>query len=601
MLKTSDKLPQHHSTEFKGMPVIVEWPAGSTRIGTRPDGTTFKTEMKGVSYGYIPDTSAAGDLEKLDVYIGPDEGSEYAYIVEQLTPEGDFDEYKVVLGYDSLKEAEAAYVGQAGEDLMGDISEVDFEYLFDTVKEKQRDAAAKKEATKFAGEKYTVIEAFLKNYKHEVDFYDEVAHLVQDKLSETLQETGIKAVVSSRAKSPDRLEKKLQKRNVKKQYKTFREIYDDIVDLAGCRVALYMPADRGAVGKIIGQLFVPIRPAKSFPEASKPEEGDTLGYVATHYLVHLRPETLRKKELRYADTQIEIQVASILMHAWSEISHDLIYKPEKGSLTPEEQKALQNLNVLVKEGEKQLEELQASMESRDGESLRFDVTAALAGVLKDRSAGKVAYLTVAAFKNALDAIGGSISHTINQKLVRKVEFVHRPFSGTDGRMEIKYGGELVGSVDYLVIDDNRFKVTESHIDSNFKENGLKMAAIIKLQKALDRNPDYTDALRRAIYVDSVSGSTKGLTHKRSPWANYAQAAEILRKARWQKQDVVSPETRKKWESVGVVGDETHFLNEAMDKLAPGKPYNTLWVQPNRHEIIALAQQLKDEAKNRLGM
>lgn len=387
MLKTSDKLPQEHSTEIRGIPVIIQWPKGSTRIGKRKDGTPFKTEML-CDYGFVPDTTASGDKEGLDVYIGTDGDAEHAYIVEQLDENGEFDEYKALLNFPSLEEAERMYVAHAGDDLLGDISEVPFEYVFDTIQKNREAAQHGKTASP------ETIAIFLKNYKHEFDFYKEVANLVQDKLSETLQETGIKAVVSSRAKSPDRLEKKLYKRDKKKKYETFRAIYDDIIDLAGCRVALYMPADREAVGRIIEKLFVPMRAAKSFPEASKPEEGDRLDYAATHYLVRLRPETLRKKELRYADTQIEIQVASILMHAYSEISHDLLYKPEKGELTPEEKNSLNNLNRLVREGERQLENLQSSMENRTDESLRFEISAALAQNLKDRSMGKVAYLTV---------------------------------------------------------------------------------------------------------------------------------------------------------------------------------------------------------------
>lgn len=491
---TADKLPQEHSTEFRGLPVIIEWPKGSTRVGEKPDGTPFKTEMK-VDYGYIPDTTATGDKENLDIYRGPNEDAEYAYIVEQNTPEGEFDEYKVMLGFDTLEEAEEAYIGQAGEELLGDISEVDFEYLFDTVKEKQKEAAAKKEARKFAvGEKYTVIEAFLKNYKHEVDFYDEVARLVQDKLDQALQDAGIKAVVSSRAKTPDRLRKKLYKRDAKKHYKTFRDIDDDIIDLAGCRVALYMPADRDAVGKLIEKLFVPVRPPKNFPEASKPEEGDTLGYTATHYLVRLRPETLRKKELRYADTQIEIQVASVLMHAWAEVTHDLLYKPAKGALTPEEKESLSNLNRLVQEGERELEKLQFSFEGRTDQDLRFEIAAALASSLSARSTGKTASLTVGDIEKAVRAIVGS---------------------------------------------------------------------------------------------------------KTSLWSIYMKATDTLRKARWEKRDLNDVDYRKAWESAGVSGNETHYIQEAMAKLAPGKPVSALWVLPNRSEVVALAQQLKAEAKKEI--
>src|SRR5208282_5907864 len=411
---------------------------------------------------------------------------EYAYIVEQLDENGEFDEYKIMLGFSTLEEAEEAYTSQAGEDLLGDISEVDFEYLFDTLKEKREAAQRGKTASP------ETVAIFLKNYKHEVDFYDEVAHLVRDELKQALQEAGIKAMVSSRAKSPDSLKNKLHKRDKKNNYRTFLEIYDDIVDLAGCRVALYMPADRDTVGQIIDTLFAPVRPPKHFPECSKPEEGDTLGYIATHYLVTLRPETLRKKELRYADTRIEIQVASVLMIAWSEVTHDLLYKPGKGVLTPQESYMLNNLNTLVQRGESQLEQLQFAIEDRTKQNLRFEIAASLGDDLKARSAKQTSCLTLGSFKNALDAIAGPIQS--------------------------------------------------------------------------------------------------------SAWTSYVQAAETLRKARWEKPDLNDGNYRKAWESAGVSGNETHYIQEAMAKLAPGKPISTLWVLPNRSEIIAGAQKLKEKAQ-----
>jgi hypothetical protein len=257
-----------------------------------------------------------------------------------------------------------------------------------------------------------------------------------------------------------------------------------------------MPADRGAVGQIIEKLFVPVRPPKKFPESSNPEDGDTLGYTATHYLVHLRPENLRKKELRYADTQIEIQVASVLMAAWAEVTHDLLYKPEKGELTPEEHESLSNLNRLVQEGERELEKLQFAIEGRTDESLRFEIAAALATSLKARSMGKTASLTVGDIEKAVKAIVGS---------------------------------------------------------------------------------------------------------KTSLWSIYVKATETLRKARWEKPD--DEKYRKAWESAGYAKSdepptsEMQYIREAMEKLAPGKPVSTLWVLPNRNEIMALAQELKAKAKD----
>ena len=65
------KLPQHHSVEYQGIPIVVEWPKGCIREGKDKDGRTWRREMK-ADYGFIDDTSAAGDAEPLDIYIGDD-------------------------------------------------------------------------------------------------------------------------------------------------------------------------------------------------------------------------------------------------------------------------------------------------------------------------------------------------------------------------------------------------------------------------------------------------------------------------------------------------------------------------------------------------
>lgn len=52
------------------------------------------------------------------------------------------------------------------------------------------------------------------------------------------------------------------------------------------------------------------------------------------------------------------------MHAWSEVEHDLIYKPMQGTLSEEELSILDELNGLVLAGEIALERLQAAGNER---------------------------------------------------------------------------------------------------------------------------------------------------------------------------------------------------------------------------------------------
>jgi hypothetical protein len=126
------------------------------------------------------------------------------------------------------------------------------------------------------------------------------------------------------------------------------------------------------VDRIIRQLFVPVEPPKQFPESSKPVtyQKRFSGYWATHYRVQLKEASLGTAQQRYADARGEIQVASVLMHAWSEVEHDLVYKPFEGTLSDEEYAILDELNGLVMAGEIALERLQKAGEARVAASER---------------------------------------------------------------------------------------------------------------------------------------------------------------------------------------------------------------------------------------
>jgi hypothetical protein len=139
-LRTADKLPQHHSTSFRGLTIMIEWPKGSVRVGEDKNGKKWHRKME-ADYGYVPDTTAAGDREDLDVYVGPDQNAKKAYVVEQLTEDGDFDEYKVLLGFPDEDTAFETYLKHYPKDWadtrVEDVYEVPFDYLFDAVEEHQ--------------------------------------------------------------------------------------------------------------------------------------------------------------------------------------------------------------------------------------------------------------------------------------------------------------------------------------------------------------------------------------------------------------------------------------------------------------------------------
>lgn len=211
-----------------------------------------------------------------------------------------------------------------------------------------------------------VIDDFIRRYRKEFDFYQEVSRLVEEQCASDLEAAGIRAIVTYRAKRPDSLLRKLRQRAEHTPYSSVEEVYADIHDLAGVRIALYFPADRENVGKILRQRFVLLSEPKEFPDqAVRPAYHKRFsGYWATHYRLRLNDSTVPETQKRYADAKVEVQVASVLMHAWAEVEHDLVYKPAAGALSADEYAALDEINGLVLTGEIALERLQRALERR---------------------------------------------------------------------------------------------------------------------------------------------------------------------------------------------------------------------------------------------
>lgn len=94
-----------------GMDISIENPEGSVRTFIRPDGVIGSTRLK-AHYGYIRGTEGA-DGDHLDIFIKP--GTPHAYegpvfVADQTKSDSNrFDEHKVLLGWESLADARAAY------------------------------------------------------------------------------------------------------------------------------------------------------------------------------------------------------------------------------------------------------------------------------------------------------------------------------------------------------------------------------------------------------------------------------------------------------------------------------------------------------------
>lgn len=98
--------------KFGGYDYTIENPKGSTRSGKDADGKEWKVTMHD-TYGYIRGKFGK-DGDHLDMFINDkadlDNWDGDVFVVDQVNPDGSFDEHKVMYGYDSMDDAEKAYL-----------------------------------------------------------------------------------------------------------------------------------------------------------------------------------------------------------------------------------------------------------------------------------------------------------------------------------------------------------------------------------------------------------------------------------------------------------------------------------------------------------
>lgn len=94
-----------------GYDIALENPKGSTRSGKDANGKEWSITMKH-DYGYIRGTKGT-DGDHIDVYLSDNPTAGNVYVVDQIDQQtGDFDEHKVMYGFNSMEEAVQAYRDQ---------------------------------------------------------------------------------------------------------------------------------------------------------------------------------------------------------------------------------------------------------------------------------------------------------------------------------------------------------------------------------------------------------------------------------------------------------------------------------------------------------
>ena len=166
--------------------------------------------------------------------------------------------------------------------------------------------------------KYRLI---LEDYRKQRDAFVKLGDTVHSMLADIVKDLGLTVLaVEHRVKEEKSLAGKLERKG--DGYNTL----EDITDILGCRVVCFLSDEIDQIGKKVEESFVVDWEHSSDKRALIQE--DAFGYLSLHYICSLPSGDKWPDEI--CGKKFEIQIRTILQHAWSVIHHDIGYKSDFG-------------------------------------------------------------------------------------------------------------------------------------------------------------------------------------------------------------------------------------------------------------------------------
>jgi putative GTP pyrophosphokinase len=204
------------------------------------------------------------------------------------------------------------------------------------------------------------IAELLKQYHSRKTTFEGLAKTAESILQNLLKKERIPFVsVSSRVKTSESLIEKQRRRR-------YKDPTTEITDVVGIRVIIYTEDDAARVCELVKSTFS-IDPIHSI-DKGKELEVDQIGYRSYHFTCDLGNRRVALPEFQaFTGMQFEVQVRTILQHAWAEVEHDRNYK-FSGVLPAALQRRLFLISGVLEMGDRELNQL-----SRDIDAYAADV------------------------------------------------------------------------------------------------------------------------------------------------------------------------------------------------------------------------------------
>lgn len=197
------------------------------------------------------------------------------------------------------------------------------------------------------------IEKVLAEFERQHDHFEDLCKTTQNLTERILEHENLQVhSVQARVKRREKIESKY--RNPEKDYKCL----SDIVDVVGLRVITYYSDEIDRVAAILRGEFDHIR-----EDDKRTGKTSEFGYSALHLDCKYLPSRLQQTEYkRFGDSKFEIQITTVLGHAWAEMHHAPY--DDKRSSPSDEQRAFHRLAAVLELADKEFLEIRRARETR---------------------------------------------------------------------------------------------------------------------------------------------------------------------------------------------------------------------------------------------
>lgn len=188
-------------------------------------------------------------------------------------------------------------------------------------------------------------------YERRLPVFERAARNVRQAIDALVTDAGIPVLaIVSRVKKFDSLREKVER-------KKYKSPFDQATDCVGIRVIVNLPADVKSVHAVLAREFDIVEST----DKAELLRANEFGYRSHHLLLRIPKDWSTTPNYRgLAHITIEVQVRTILMHAWAEIEHKLQYKSEV-QVPRDQQRRLSLLSAKVEEADIQFEALVADV------------------------------------------------------------------------------------------------------------------------------------------------------------------------------------------------------------------------------------------------